>query len=757
MKSDSQMALEVTEKHTQNSVAGRRAGLLQGLILMAAIVLLYGYSLWNPLVFDDKPFFTEATLKNYGTSLFRFDFRWFSYASFGWTYDLFGLNWFWYRAGNLALHALTCIILFVFFQRLMASTVQSAQPGLQSSWPAFFAVIIFALHPVAVYGVAYLVERSIIMATLFGVASLICYLEGLNRGKTSWFIGSAVCYFLAVFSKEHSVMIPAVAAALTLLLHKPSFSIVKKVWLPFLLYAAIGLLIILRSKGVLGTPYEPFAAEMLAQMSDRQADIKIENAHALSAITQGYLFFKYLLLWAIPYTGWMSVDIRQPFAAQIMSWPELAGFVAFLAYPLLALRLLLKGGRIGLLGFALLSPWLLFLTELSSVRIQEPFVLYRSYLWMSVLPLALLAFMDLMPKKAVPVLFSVLALIVAALAWNRLDTFSSNLKLWSDVIVKNQDEKLLGVERGYNNRGFAHLEAEQLQEAQSDFNKAIVLNPRYPEGHLNIANMNFRQGRIEEAVQGYNKAISFRPNYSEAYLNRGVAYLQAGRHTEAISDFDRILQINSRNEDAYLNRGITYMRLGKTQEALDDIGEAIKLNPKMANAYMNRGILDAMRGRAEFALADVNKAISLDPKNAEIYFNRGIIHGAIGRHQEALQDYSKAIELNPNSADAYVNRGGLYMAANRLPEAITEFNQAIKINPNQENAYLNRGSAFAAQSRFQDALSDFDKVLSLNPKNPKAMLNRGGMLLALNKKKEAMESFRKSCDAGVAKGCEMLR
>ena len=40
-----------------------RANFFLGLFLLAAIVLLYGHSLWNPLVFDDKPFFDETTLR----------------------------------------------------------------------------------------------------------------------------------------------------------------------------------------------------------------------------------------------------------------------------------------------------------------------------------------------------------------------------------------------------------------------------------------------------------------------------------------------------------------------------------------------------------------------------------------------------------------------------------------------------------------------------------------------------------------------
>ena len=729
---------------------------LLGLLLFAATALLYGHSLWNPLVFDDKPFFVEDFLKQYGTSLFHLDLRWFSYASFGWTYDLFGLDWFWYRAGNLFLHALTSVLLFVFFQRLLIATAQPQDTDTPSHWPAFFAALIFALHPAAVYGVAYLVERSIIMATLFGIAALLCFLEGLTREKTKWFIWSALLYFLAVFSKEHSIMIPGVAVALTLLLQKPSPSLAKKVWLPFALFLGIGLLVVMRAKGFLGAPYEPFAAEMLARLSDNQHGINIANAYPLSVITEGFLFFKYLLLWIIPYTGWMSVDLRQPFATNFLSLPELAGFIFFLAYPLLALRFLLKGGRQGLIGFGLLFPWILYLTELSSVRIQEPFVLYRSYLWMSGLPVVLLPFLSTAPRKLLTIALPVLCVAVAALAWNRLDTFSSNLKLWSDVVAKNQDEKLLGVERGYNNRGFAYLESDHLQEAQQDFKKAVALNPKYPEGHLNIGIINFREKRTDDALQSYNTVIALKPDYYDAYLNRGFTFLQTGRNVEALNDFERAIQLRPQSADAYLNRGLAYSRLGKMREAISDLDEAIHLSPGMASAYMNRGAIDAMLGHPESAFNDMEKAVSLDPKNAAVYYNRGILYGANGHYQEALQDYNKAIELNSNYADAYVNRGGLYMISKRMPEAMAEFDHAIKLDPDHENAHFNRGNVFASQSRFQDALDNYDKALKLNEKNGNALLNRGFVLLSLNRQKDALESFRKSCDAGNRQGCERV-
>lgn len=731
-------------------------------LLIAATLLLYGHSLQNPLVFDDKPFFVETTLKQYGASIFRFDLRWFPYASFGWTYDLFGLNWFWFRLGNLGLHALTVALLFAFFYRLLAVTSQPQHPAPATGqdrlrWLAFFAALIFALHPVAVYGVAYLVERSIIMATLFSIAALLCYTEGLTRENTKWFIASTLFYFLAVFSKEHSVMLPGVAIALTLLLRKPSLSMVRQLWLPYFLFLVIGAFIVLRSKGVLGLPYEPFAAEMVARMSEQQNTINLEHAYPLSVITQAFLFFKYLLLWIVPHTGWMSIDIRQPFATNIISWPEFAGFMAFLAYPALATRLLLKGGRQGLLGFGMLFPWILYLTELSTVRIQEPFVLYRSYLWMSGLPVGILAIFSSLPRRTAIIIASVFCLLLTLLAWNRLDTFSSNLKLWNDVVKKNRDDKLLGAERGYNNRGFAYLESGRYQEALSDFMKAIALNPKYSDGHFNIGVAYFKQNHIDEALQSYNQAIALKPDSSAAYLNRGVALLNSSRYAEALEDFNRALQINPWDAEALSNRGLTYPRLGNPQDGLADLEKAIELSPKMALAYMNRGIINATLGHGSSALDDLNKAAQLNPNSAGIFYNRGNVYVAMRHYQDALQDYDKAIELDPKLADAYVNRGGLYMISSRLQDALAQFEKALSINPKHENAYLNRANIHAAQSRYLDALNDYDKVLSFNPKNNQALLNRGFVLLTQHRQKEAMESFRKSCDAGNRMGCDKLQ
>jgi hypothetical protein len=350
-------------------------------------------------------------LSKYGHGYFSFELRWLPYASLARTVELLGFDRSWLRWGNVLLHAANSIALFFLLRRLFRITLagDDAPGGAPSwlAWFAFFGALIFALHPVAVYGVAYLIQRSTLMATLFMLLMLLAYLEGLLRGNWRWMMVAALCYFAAVYSKEHSIAAPGVALALTLLVRKPSVALLRQI-APFYaiatLIAAAVVWSTISSKAVLGAVYETRALGMLEQGAKLQGLDGLPNLHVLSILTQCGLFFKYLWLWLVPNPGWMSVDMREPFAASLFSWHTF-GLAGFLGYFGVAVWLLLKRGRMGLLGFALLFPWILFLTEWSTVRIQEPFVLYRSYLWMPGLLAALpVLFGWLAPKRACIVL-----------------------------------------------------------------------------------------------------------------------------------------------------------------------------------------------------------------------------------------------------------------------------------------------------------------------------------------------------------------
>lgn len=586
-------------------------------LCFALAAALYWTSLRHPLVFDDN-LLREDFLRLYGTSWFHFDLRWLSYATFGWTYDVLGRQWFWHRLLNVIFHASTAALLFSFLTRLFEAVPASPTAQLRPAprWIALFGALIFLLHPVAVYGVAYLVQRPVLLATLFGVLSLRLFLEGLIRHSRSWHYAAVAAYFAAVFSKEHAIMLPAVAAALAMLVRGgPMGRLARELATPFALFALIGGVVVLRAKGLLGAPYERWALELLSQTRDSPTVPAAPDAHLRSMANQGFLFFRYLATWVIPVPAWMSADVRTPFPSQLLSWPQFAGFVAWLAFPVAAFSLLRRGGTIGLFGFGLLYPWLLALPEVAVTRVQEPYVLYRSYLWMSGLPCVLPLLLSRLSARWTYGLLCGACLALVPVSLDRIDSFSSSIKLWDDAVRKNSDTSAPFVERPYHNRGFGYLQAGQYLEAQRDFERAMTLNPRDPDAYLGRGTLFARTGSYDQALADLGHAIELDPGYAEAYNKRCFTKMLIDRPDDALPDCEKAVSLNPRHRDAFTNLGVVYGALNRPGEAEASYRRALDIEPSNADANFNYGVLLAVLGRKDEARGPL--AIACNARIAE--------------------------------------------------------------------------------------------------------------------------------------------
>lgn len=71
----------------------------------------------------------------------------------------------------------------------------------------------------------------------------------------------------------------------------------------------------------------------------------------------------------------------------------------------------------------------------------------------------------------------------------------------------------------------------------------------------------FQPGAYDKAITDYNRAIIIEPRYSEAYHNRGSAYTIIGEYDKAIADFERAID---NNVAMYSIRASTRTALGNT-------------------------------------------------------------------------------------------------------------------------------------------------------------------------------------------------
>jgi len=513
------------------------------LLLVIVTSALYVPFLSNPPVFDDIPFFRDdettgvKPVEQFQYS--HFSLRSLPYSSLAWGWTSLGPDMVHFRIENLLLHIAVCVALFFFICRLLVlvapSIVTTSNKG-NIEWLALASTILFALHPVSVYAVGYLVQRSMLMATLFSLLAMLAWMRGHEDGKKWWLWVAVFFYYHAVFSKEHAVMLPFAFFALTVLLYEDWKVRVRQYWLQFLALAMISLFVVAAVKGIIGTTYEFNAAEML-DASDVTAN------HQRSVLTQSWLFFKYVVLWVLPNPRWMSADMREPFATSMVSIYLVALFL-FLAWGGLAIKMLCKRGRIGLIGFAMLFPWLMFMTEFATIRIQEIFVLYRSYIWVAAAFVALPVLLSYLDKKMAAALVAASAIAFVPMSLDRLASLSLPVLLWSDAEKLVQDRPdVPGAYRIYYNLGTEFVKLDMLDVGMGYFNKAVEINPDWPFTYNNIGVVYLKTEQWQKALEAFNHSIDLvdrkfqGKTYARNFLGRAVAYEQLGKVSDAQADY----------------------------------------------------------------------------------------------------------------------------------------------------------------------------------------------------------------------------
>lgn len=675
------------------------------LIIIIAIFLVYFIALFGGFIWDDWAFIVQnpliKNLQYVPTLLFKkvfpLYFRPVRMLSFAFDYQLWGLNPFGFKLTNILLHIIASIVVFDLLKLIF-----------KDRHAAFFITLLWVLHPVRVESLAFIKNRSDIVAMIFITAAFIYYIKG-NIALM------LILYLLGVNTKEAGMMLIPILFVYEFIF-KNTFSVNNlrsmKKYSGFYILIFITLLYLWIRWHFLGVAdLTPKDVVVPFTLMDKTFFVRLLNFPRIM------LFFIYKSV--LPLN--LCIDYKLNVVASF--WPVFISWLGLLSVLYGTYVLYKKKAKNIVFGIAY---YLFTLIVVSSLIVPLPRIVSDHNQYIPGLGFAIFTYFIL--KKALSrrsaimqktVMVGIL-LIYAGMTITNIPNWKEEKTVWLHAIKVSPTN-----ERAYSMLGNIYTKEKKYKQAKNYFKKAVEINPNFYEGLSNLAGTYISLYQYDKAQKIYEDLITRAPDFVNGYIGLGELLYQKEEYKESLKYYLQALKLDRTNFDAALrvyetsrNTGDTAMANAYFERIRDTLIRAKAKAPKEYNLYKYLGSLYVLKAEYSKSLKYFEKAKDLNPKSIEIDKIMGDVYKKIGRYDAAIGFYQTAVDKNPFFINALNNLANAEMQIGEFSLAEDHLKRVLKLNPRVFQTYYNLGDLYEKLGRKSDAKAVYEKGLKIVEQNP---------------------------------------
>ncbi len=644
-----------------------------------------------------------------------------TYTTFWLEHKLWGLNPLGYHLVNVLLHMANVLLLWRLLDRL-------AVPG------AWIVAAVFAVHPLHVESVAWVIERKDLLSGLFYLTSFLAYVRFVEGRSRRGYLLALVLFVAGLLSKTVVVTLPA---ALLIWHWWQRGRIAGGDLLRTAPFFAIGLAIAFADTAFYRT------REVLA------LDYSLVERILIAA--RALWFYAGKLVWptdlAVIYPLW---EIR---TGDPLAW----AFVA-LAVALPAALWLGRGrwgrGPLACVAFyaATLSPALGLIDYgyMQFALVADRFQYLAGIGLLTLIVAALVRGADRLPAAGITSAKIVLAAVLAVLGtltWRHAANFRDNLTLFSHIVSLNPEARGAHV-----NLSRALMDAGRHEEGLDASRSAVEQNPEDPSAHTNLGVALMNLGRFGPAEAAFGRALEISPSHLTANQNLAASMRRQRRYDEATEQFRRVLQIDGNHALAWAGLGETQFDTGRYELALESANRALAAaphSPRIASLHLLLGRASRETGRLEAAEENLLRAAELAPDRTDALRELATLYLRMGRLEDANAIAARAQQIEPNTPAVLHTRAETRRKQERYDEAVALYREALEIDPESATAHTGLGMALFELQRYEEAIGSLERAFTIDPDLPEASsLHRvtGQVLQQLGRLEEAAPRFERALE-----------
>lgn len=532
---------------------------------------------------------------------------------------------------NLLFHVLNSILLYLVLFHLT-----------RALWPAAFAAVLFAIHPLHVESVAWVAERRDVLFMFFGLPTIGAYAQYARTKKIYWYALALFLFTLSLLSKSMLVTLPFVLLLLDVWpLNRINIAdtdrnrlrtsvrrcVIEKIPM-FAVVLVIGL-ITYNVQQQAGAVKAEGAFPLL---------IRIENAVSSYAI---YLWQTLVPVGLIPLYPHPRHDINH--AIVLFSLAILIGISA-LAWrarkstpPVLVGWLIFIGTLVPVIGFIQIG---------SQAHADR-------YMYFPMIGLSIMLFWPLHEWltrkeriKEGSIALAVLMAVYAGLAWNQTSHWRDSSTLWQYTLQHSPENRLAHeaialdyISKGDDVQGAAHL------------TKSLTI--RHDRKVMDILGKTYRRmGRPKDAEIVYSQLIKRYPNVAVLWTRVAASIVEQGRASEATPYFQKSLDLMGENIETHAEIGNMYLQLENYAMAEREFQWVLQELPKSAKYRTKLGIALLNLEQPENAINEFETVLDQDPELFDAWLHLAYAHEIQNDIEASITACEKALQLDPNSTEA---------------------------------------------------------------------------------------------------------
>ena len=311
-------------------------------------------------------------------------------------------------------------------------------------------------------------------------------------------------------------------------------------------------------------------------------------------------------------------------------------------------------------------------------------------------------------------------------------------------------------------RGDWLMDRGELDRAEEDFRRAMVVAPEDPQGAVGLGRLLLERDQPEEAARVLEQALERVSDDPYAHTLLGTAYRQLGRLEEAEAHLrrgtgDRFIRTDpwatdvARFKVGFGSRVLLatlYLREGEIEAATAILEKLRTEDPADARVLAKLGQAYMMLGRNEEALTLLDDAVRRHPNTYSVLLEHGAALQLNGRPDDALLSLGRAIEVKPEGALAHFRRGMVLKMRQQHAAAAESFETALRYEPNDVAALKNLADCRGFQDRWTDAAAGYERAIGLDDDDPELFARLGYALFRLQQLEAAETALERSMQLG---------